>query len=456
MKITTQATPCTLFARPKAGATALHSGTNPDAILAAAVANGAKITLPDGTKIEFPTANPATHLSPIHTPDSFTHATTPLTDEAKVEAETAYKEAKQKVGEVLRTLKDCEGLPVKKLETSWKSGLLLGGIGGAIMISALTLKLMLENIKNDDPETYNKLKNYQWPVLIGADIYGLLFFKKAYQAWNRPHLKEIKGRYDIYKHLAENGLVIPELLTMLKQCESLIKETAGPNKRFTPAVYELLKEKATWAEKFITFLVEPESQFLSSPKLNLKNNNYALVNLTKEEAVKKLNIKNLLHPEAKESTPWHEQLLKAFEFPIDWTVGLLTGERLATVQEVQELYNKAWQQKLLTDKNEAANRYLSQVNAEIESLATSDYSATIIPSEKQVSAMLTGNFPQQLLAKPLDGRVLTAQLNNINSSNKPLDNPEKDDALTITSRLNVITAIWGSACQALLFPKPKT
>jgi hypothetical protein len=451
MKITLQATPCTLSARPPAGSTALRSGNLSDAILAAAAANGAKMTLPDGTTIEFSTAYPATHPSPIHpTPDSFTPAT-PLTEEAKI----AYEEAKEKVSKALGTLKDCEGLPVKKLETSWKSGLLLGGIGGAIMISALTLKLMLENIKEDDPETYNKLKNYQWPVLIGADIYGLLFFKKAYQAWNRPYLKEIKGRYDIYKHLAENGLVIPQLLTMLKQCESLIKETADPEKRFSPAVYELLKEKAAWAEKFITFLVESEAQHLSTAKLNLKSNNYALVNLTKKDAIKKLNIKNLLPPEAKESIPWHEQLLKVFEFPIDWSVGLLTGERLATVQEVQELYNKAWQQKLLTGKN-AANRYLSQVNAEIESLATSDYSASIIPSEKQVTAMLTGNFPQQLLAKPLDGRVLTAQLNNMDSSNKPLDNPETDDAYTITSRLNVITAIWGAACQALLFPKPKS
>ena len=243
---------------------------------------------------------------------------------------------------------------------------------------------------------------------------------------------------------------------MLKQCESLIKETADPNKRFSPAVYQLLKEKATWAEKFIAFLVEPEAQHLSMAKLNLKSNNYALVNLTKEDAIKKLNIKNLLSPEAKQSTPWHDQLLKVFEFPIDWTVGLLTGERLATVQEVQELYNKAWQQKLLTGKNEVANRYLSQVNAEIESRATSDYSAAIIPSEKQVTAMLTGNFPQQLLVKPLDGRVLTAQLNNMDPSNNPLDAPEKNEALMITSQLNVITAIWGATCQALLFPKPKT
>jgi len=449
MKITPQATPCTLSARPPAGSTALRSGNLSDAIVAAAAANGAKITLNDGTTIEFPTTNPATPPTP-HPPDSFTPTT--LTDEAK----KAYAEAKQKVGDLLLKLKNCEGLPVKKLETSWKSGLLLGGIGGAIMISALTLKLMLENIKEDDPETYNKLKNYQWPVLIGADIYGLLFFKKAYQAWNRPYLKEIKGRYDIYKHLAENRLVIPQLLTMLKQCELLIKETADPNKRFTQPVYELLKEKATWAEKFIAFLVEPEAQHLSMAKLNLKSNNYALVNLTKEDAIKKLNIKNLLPPETKESIPWHDQLLKVFEFPIDWSVGLLTGERLATVQEVQELYNKAWQQKLLTGKNEAANRYLSQINAEIESRATSDYSASIIPSEKQVTAMLTGNFPQQLLAKPIDGRVLTAQLNHMDSSNKPLDNPEADDAYTITSRLNVITAIWGAACQALLFPKSKS
>ena len=379
--------------------------------------------------------------------DSFSPAK--LTEEAK----KAYLEAENKVNKVFDKIKDCEGLSVKKLETSWKSGLLLGGIGGTIMVSALTLKLMLESIKKDDPETYEKLKNYQWPVLLAADIYGLLFFKKAYEAWHRPFLKEIKGNYDIYKHLAENGLVIPELITMLKQCKALITETKEEGKRFSPEVYELLKEKATWADRFLTFLVEPITQSLESKRLNLKSNNYALVNLTKEESINKLNIKNLLPVEAKKELPWHEQLIQLFEFPIDWTVGLLTGEKLATLQEVHALYNQAWQQKLLTGKSSGrADKYLSQVNAEIEERATSDYSRDFIPSAKQVEAVRTGNFSTQLLARPSNGQVLTAQRNDASSSVSPLDDPAKGSGSEFCQGLNILDSL-GRGIQALLFPK---
>jgi hypothetical protein len=404
--------------------------------------------LPDGTVRLAGKTTTGTHPS-FSSSDTFTPSTLPTK-----EGIAAYDEARKKVSDVLNIIKEHEEIPIQKLQTTWKSGLVLGGIGGGIVIIALTLKLLLESMKDDDPETYNKLTKYQWPALLATDVLGLLFFKKAYHAWHRPFLKPIEGNYDIHRYLAENGLVIPELITLLKQCNALLTETQAPDKRFSPEVYQLIKEKAVWAERFLHFLVEPRTKNSPSAKLNLKSDNYALLNLTKEEAIKKLNIKNLLPKEAKKEIPWYEQLIGVLEFPIDWTVGLLTGERLATVQEVQALYSQAWENRLLTGKNEQVNRYFSQINAEIETRATSDYTRGLTPSKKQVEAMVTGNFPQRILAKPTDGQVLSEQANNPMHTTIPLGDPSKEDVYVIPLKLNLISLLFRSVFRAFLLPTP--
>ena len=368
---------------------------------------------------------------------------------------TAYAEANEAVTVVFKKIKNCEGIQPKKLETCWKTGLVLGGIGGGIIITALTLKLMLEQLKKEDPETYEKLKNYQWPVAIATDIYGLLFLRKAYQAWHRPLLKPpSSGQHDIFEHLAEGGLVIPQLLTMLKQCKLLLNETKDPEKRFSTEVYQLIQEKAKWADNFLTFLAESGEKHNSSPKLNLKSSNYALVNLAKDDAIKQLKIKHLLSPQAKETLPWYEQLIGVFEAPINWTVGKLVGEDLVTVQEAYQLYNQAWVQKLATGVSATSDRYLSQINGEIEARASSDFERGLIPTEKQVQSMVNQTFPTRLLITPESNLPLTSQANPTTSNTNPLDNPQ-ESPYTLPQKLNLFTAVIGSAFRAFWFPEAK-
>ncbi len=368
---------------------------------------------------------------------------------------TAYAEANEAVTVVFKKIKNCEGIQPKKLETCWKTGLVLGGIGGGIIITALTLKLMLEQLKKEDPETYEKLKNYQWPVAIATDIYGLLFLRKAYQAWHRPLLKPpSSGQHDIFEHLAEGGLVIPQLLTMLKQCKLLLNETKAPEKRFSTEVYQLIQEKADWADRFLTFLVESREKDNANPRLNLKSSNYALVNLAKDDAIKQLKIKHLLSPQAKETLPWYEQLIGVFEAPINWTVGKLVGEDLVTVQEAYQLYNQAWVQKLATGVSATSDRYLSQINGEIEARASSDFERGLIPTEKQVQSMVNQTFPTRLLVTPKSNQSLTSQANPTTSNTNPLDNPQ-ESPYTLPQKLNLFTAVIGSAFRAFWFPEAK-
>ncbi len=401
-----------------------------------------------------PHTHPTTNTNSLSETNSV--PTLPLTKTVNEEDDAIFTEANKAVTETLGKIKDCEHITPKKLETCWKTGLVLGGIGGGIIITALTLKLMLEQLKKEDPETYEKLKNYQWPVAIATDIYGLLFLRKAYQAWHRPLLKPpSSGQHDIFEHLAEGGLVIPQLLTMLKQCKLLLNETKDPEKRFSTEVYQLIQEKAKWADNFLTFLAESREKDNANPRLNLKSSNYALVNLAKDDAIKQLKIKHLLSPQAKETLPWYEQLIGVFEAPINWTVGKLVGEDLVTVQEAYQLYNQAWMQKLATGVSATSDRYLSQINGEIEARASSDFERGLIPTEKQVQSMVNQTFPTRLLITPESNLPLTSQANPTTSNTNPLDNPQKESAYTLPQKLNLFTAVIGSAFRAFWFPEAK-
>ncbi|MCX5920183.1 MAG: hypothetical protein NTW61_02490 [Candidatus Melainabacteria bacterium] len=400
-----------------------------------------------------PHTHPTTNTNSLSETNSV--PTLPLTKTVNEEDDAIFTEANKAVTETLGKIKDCEHITPKKLETCWKTGLVLGGIGGGIIITALTLKLMLEQLKKEDPETYEKLKNYQWPVAIATDIYGLLFLRKAYQAWHRPLLKPpSSGQHDIFEHLAEGGLVIPQLLTMLKQCKLLLNETKDPEKRFSTEVYQLIQEKADWADRFLTFLVESREKDNANPRLNLKSSNYALVNLAKDDAIKQLKIKHLLSPQAKETLPWYEQLIGVFEAPINWTVGKLVGEDLVTVQEAYQLYNQAWMQKLATGVSATSDRYLSQINGEIEARASSDFERGLIPTEKQVQSMVNQTFPTRLLVTPESNQSLTSQSNPTTSNTNPLDNPQ-ESPYTLPQKLNLFTAVIGSAFRAFWFPEAK-
>ena len=398
------------------------------------------------------TSSPTTSGESLPPSDSLISKTVNSIDK---EDSAIYEEANKAVTEAFKKIEKCEHITPKKLETCWKTGLVLGGIGGGIIITALTLKLMLEQLKKEDPETYEKLKNYQWPVAIATDIYGLLFLRKAYQAWHRPLLKPpSSGQHDIFEHLAEGGLVIPQLLTMLKQCKLLLNETKAPEKRFSTEVYQLIQEKADWADRFLTFLAESGEKHNSSPKLNLKSSNYALVNLAKDDAIKQLKIKHLLSPQAKETLPWYEQLIGVFEAPINWTVGKLVGEDLVTVQEACQLYNQAWMQKLATGVSATSDRYLSQINGEIEARASSDFERGLIPTEKQVQSMVNQTFPTRLLITPESNLPLTSQANPTTSNTSTLDNPQ-ESPYTLPQKLNLFTAVIGSAFRAFWFPEAK-
>ena len=376
------------------------------------------------------------------------------------ESEVAYREAEQATNELYKHLKNYKGLTLKPLETTWKTGLVLGGLGSTVVISALVFKLLIDELKKsdkkDDQAAYKKLKNFQWPVLIAADIYGLLFFKKAAEAWKRPLLKQLaNSNGDILQHLAEHGLVIPQLLTMLEQNKQLLTETKQPEKRFSSDAYALMTQKAQWAKRLFDFLIESQVQHLASSKLNLKSDNLSLVNLTKKETLQKLNIQPFIQEQPIE-TPWYEQCITALQAPLDYTIGYFTGERLLPVTELTTLYEQAWQQHLATGSNEDGSRYLSQVIGEITARTSSNYATGIIPPEATVVQSIHQQQPALLITTPTTGIPLVAQLpwNALSNRANPLPAPA-ENPYEIPQKLNIFSTGWNSFIQTFFPPKEK-
>lgn len=403
------------------------------------------------------------NIKPFITTDIVQIAGTITTQQALAkESETAYRDAENATNELYKKLKKYKGLTLKPLETTWKTGLVLGGLGSAVVISALVFKLLIDELKKsdkkDDQAAYKKLKNFQWPVLIAADIYGLLFFKKAAEAWKRPLLKELaNSNGDILQHLAEHGLIIPQLLTMVKQNKQLLTESQGDSERFSPEVYQLLTEKAQWAERLLHFIIEPQVQHLASSKLNLKSDNLALVNLTKQEALQKLNIRPFIQEQPIE-TPWYEQCITALQAPLDYTIGYFTGERLLPLTELTTLYEQAWQQHLATGSNEDGNRYLSQVTGEILGRTSSNYATGVIPPTPLVLRYIqtTESIPK-LITTPKEATPLVAQLpwNALSNRANPLPAPE-ENPYAMPQKLNIFSTVLDSLKRTFFPPQEKS
>jgi hypothetical protein len=377
------------------------------------------------------------------------------------ESEVAYREAEQATNELYKHLKKYKGLTLKPLETTWKTGLVLGGLGSTVVISALVFKLLIDELKKsdkkDDQAAYKKLKNFQWPVLIAADIYGLLFFKKAAEAWKRPLLKELaNGNSDILQHLAEHGLVIPQLLTMLEQNKQLLTETKQPEQRFSADAYALMTEKARWATRLFNFLIESQLKNLASSKLNLKSDNLSLVSLAKKESLEKLNItKHIKEPPVE--LPWYEQVVHLLQAPLDYTIGYFTGERLLPVTELTALYEQAWQQHLATGSTQDNTKYLSQVMGEITTRTSSNYATGIIPPEATVALSIQQEQPALLITTPTTGMPLIANQsirNGAGLGNKPLPSPA-ENPYSVPEKLNMFSAAWHSWWRAILPPEQK-